>query len=55
MRIVEQPAAFVTQSSYDNLIVTACQAVNQFLDHSQIVQIECLRSGIRETKNLWDG
>jgi hypothetical protein len=53
MRIVEQLAAFVTQSSYDNLTLTARQAVNQFLDHSQIVQPECLRSGIWGTKSLW--
>jgi hypothetical protein len=37
MRIVEQLAAFVMWSLYDNLTVTARQAVNQFLDHSQIV------------------
>jgi hypothetical protein len=29
------------------------QEVNLFVDHSQIVQIECLRSGIWGTKNLW--
>jgi phosphosulfolactate synthase (CoM biosynthesis protein A) len=27
--------------------------VNLFVDHSQIVQIECLRSGIWGTKSLW--
>jgi phosphosulfolactate synthase (CoM biosynthesis protein A) len=27
--------------------------VNLFVDHSQIVQLECLRSGIRGTKSLW--
>ena len=27
--------------------------VNLFVDHSQIVQLECLRSGIWGTKNLW--
>jgi phosphosulfolactate synthase (CoM biosynthesis protein A) len=53
MRIVEQLAAFVTRSSYDNLTMTARQALNQFLDHSQIVQLECLRSGIWGTKSLW--
>ena len=27
--------------------------VNLFVDHSQIVQLECLRSGIWGTANLW--
>jgi phosphosulfolactate synthase (CoM biosynthesis protein A) len=27
--------------------------VNLFVDHSQIVQLECLRSGIWGTKSLW--
>ena len=27
--------------------------VNLFVDHSEIEQLECLRSGIWETKNLW--
>jgi hypothetical protein len=27
--------------------------INLFVDHSQIVQIECLRSGIWGTKSLW--
>ncbi len=27
--------------------------VNLFIDHSQIVQLECLRSGIWGTKSLW--
>jgi phosphosulfolactate synthase (CoM biosynthesis protein A) len=27
--------------------------VNLFVDHSQIVQLECLRSGIWGTKGLW--
>jgi phosphosulfolactate synthase (CoM biosynthesis protein A) len=27
--------------------------VNLFVDHSQIVQLECLRSGIWRTKSLW--
>jgi phosphosulfolactate synthase (CoM biosynthesis protein A) len=27
--------------------------VNLFVDHSQIVQLECLRSSIWGTKNLW--
>ena len=53
IRIGEQLAAFVTQSSYNNLTTTAHQAVNQFVDRSQIVQIECLRSGIWGTKSLW--
>jgi phosphosulfolactate synthase (CoM biosynthesis protein A) len=28
-------------------------AVNLFVDHSQIVQLECLRAGIWGTKNVW--
>ncbi|MCI0462505.1 MAG: phosphosulfolactate synthase, partial [Gemmataceae bacterium] len=27
--------------------------VNLFVDHSQIIQLECLRSGIWGTKSLW--
>jgi len=27
--------------------------VNLFVDHSQIVQLECLRAGIWGTKSLW--
>ena len=27
--------------------------VNLFVDHSQIVHLECLRSGIWGTKSLW--
>ena len=27
--------------------------VNLFVDYSQVVQLECLRAGIRETKSLW--
>lgn len=27
--------------------------VNLFVDHSQIVQLECLRRGIWGTKSLW--
>jgi phosphosulfolactate synthase (CoM biosynthesis protein A) len=27
--------------------------VNLFVDHSQIVQLECLRSGIWGTKDVW--
>ena len=27
--------------------------VNLFVDHSQIVELECLRSGIWGTKDLW--
>jgi phosphosulfolactate synthase (CoM biosynthesis protein A) len=29
--------------------------VNLFADHGQIVQLECLRSGIWGTKSLWGG
>lgn len=27
--------------------------VNLFVDHSQVIQLECLRQGIRGTKSLW--
>lgn len=27
--------------------------INLFIDHSQIVQLECLRSGIWGTKSVW--
>ncbi|HJT58628.1 MAG TPA: hypothetical protein VJ761_19120 [Ktedonobacteraceae bacterium] len=34
-------------------IVAAKFAVNVFVDHSQIVQLECLRAGLWGTKSLW--
>jgi hypothetical protein len=55
LRIIEQLAAFVRGSSYDNLTMIARQAVNQCVDHRQIVQIECLRSASRERKACGDG
>ena len=39
MAKVEQLAAWVTQTS--------------LIDHSQIVQLECLRSGLWGTRSLW--
>ena len=29
--------------------------VNLFVDHGQIVQLECMRQGICGTKSLWGG
>ena len=34
-------------------IKTQGPEVNLFVDHSQIVELECLRSGIWGTKSLW--
>ena len=53
MRIVEQLAAFVARSSYDDLCVAAHHTVNQFVDHSQIIKPECLQPSIWGTKGLW--
>ena len=53
MRMVEQLAAFVTRSSYDDLSVAVHHAVNQFIDHSQIVKPDCLHSGSWGTKRFW--
>lgn len=39
MTQIEELATFVVQTT--------------FVDHSQIVQLECLRSGIWGTKSLW--
>jgi phosphosulfolactate synthase (CoM biosynthesis protein A) len=41
---VEKLAAFVVGARYQ---------ANLFVDRSQIVQLECLRSGIWGTKNIW--
>jgi phosphosulfolactate synthase (CoM biosynthesis protein A) len=59
-------AKFVTAIGLDRLMFEAAEpevfswyiknygpAVNLFVDHSQIVQLECLRSGIWGTKSTW--
>ncbi len=59
-------ARFVTEIGLDRLMFEAADpevfswyiknygpAVNLFVDHSQIVQLECLRSGIWGTKSTW--
>ena len=59
-------AKFVTAIGLDRLMFEAADpevfawyiknygpAVNLFIDHSQIVQLECLRSGIWGTKSTW--
>jgi phosphosulfolactate synthase (CoM biosynthesis protein A) len=38
---------------FDWYVKTYGPHVNLFVDHSQIVQLECLRSGLWGTKNLW--
>jgi phosphosulfolactate synthase (CoM biosynthesis protein A) len=60
------PAKFVNALGLDKLMFEAAEPevfawyiknygpeVNLFVDHSQIVQLECLRSGIWGTKSLW--
>jgi phosphosulfolactate synthase (CoM biosynthesis protein A) len=60
------PARFVNALGLDKLMFEAAEPevfawyiknygpeVNLFVDHSQIVQLECLRSGIWGTKSLW--
>ena len=60
------PAKFVNALGLENLMFEAADPevfawyiknygpeVNLFVDHSQIVQLECLRSGIWGTKSLW--
>lgn len=53
MRLLEQLFAFVARSGYDALSAAVHYALNLFVDHSQIVQLEYLRSGIWGTKSLW--
>jgi 2-methylcitrate dehydratase PrpD len=69
MTIAERLAGFATRASYDDLSeeardqlrirvldALACASgpeVNLFVDHSQIVQLECLREGIWGTADLW--
>jgi phosphosulfolactate synthase (CoM biosynthesis protein A) len=60
------PARFVNALGLDKVMFEAADPtvfawyvknygpeVNLFVDHSQIVQLECLRSGIWGTKSLW--
>jgi len=60
------PARFVTELGLERVMFEAadpsvfawyvknyCPDVNLFVDHSQIVQLECLRSGIWGTASLW--
>ncbi|MGE0821216.1 MAG: phosphosulfolactate synthase [Candidatus Binatia bacterium] len=60
------PAKFVNELGLENVMFEAADPevfawyiknygpeVNLFVDHSQIVQLECLRSGIWGTKSLW--
>ena len=62
----EVPAVFVNALGLDKVMFEAADPevfawyitnygpeVNVFVDHSQIVQLECLRSGIWGTKSLW--
>jgi phosphosulfolactate synthase (CoM biosynthesis protein A) len=60
------PAKFINEIGMDKLMFEAADPdvfawyiknygadVNLFVDHSQIVQVECLRAGIWGTKSLW--
>jgi phosphosulfolactate synthase (CoM biosynthesis protein A) len=62
----EVPARFINEIGMDRLMFEAADPdvfawyiknygaeVNLFVDHSQIVQLECLRAGIWGTKSLW--
>jgi phosphosulfolactate synthase (CoM biosynthesis protein A) len=62
----EVPAKFINEIGMDKLMFEAADPdvfawyiknygadVNLFVDHSQIVQLECLRAGIWGTKSLW--
>src|SRR5437773_1751133 len=62
----EVPARFINEIGMDKLMFEAADPdvfawyiknygadVNLFVDHSQIVQLECLRAGIWGTKSLW--
>jgi phosphosulfolactate synthase (CoM biosynthesis protein A) len=62
----EVPARFIDEVGMEKLMFEAAEPavfawyiknygadVNLFVDHSQIVQLECLRAGIWGTKSLW--
>ena len=62
----DAPAKFINEIGMDKLMFEAADPdvfawyiknygadVNLFIDHSQIVQLECMRAGIRGTKSLW--
>ena len=63
---VDVPARFINEIGMDKLMFEAADPdvfawyiknygadVNLFIDHSQVVQLECLRAGIWGTKSLW--
>ena len=63
----EIPAKFINDIGMEKLMFEAADPdvfawyiknygadVNLFIDHSQIVQLECLRAGIWGTKSLWE-
>jgi len=65
-RRTEVPARFINEFGMEKLMFEAADPdvfawyiknyavdVNLFVDHSQIVQLECLRAGIWGTKSLW--
>jgi phosphosulfolactate synthase (CoM biosynthesis protein A) len=63
---IDVPARFINELGMDKLMFEAADpavfewyvknygnTINLFIDHSQIVQLECLRSGIWGTKDTW--
>jgi phosphosulfolactate synthase (CoM biosynthesis protein A) len=63
---IDAPPKFIKALGLENVMLEAADPhvfawyikkygpeVNLFVDHSQVVQLECLRSGIWGTKNLW--
>ena len=51
--VVEQLAALVVRSSYDDLSMAAHHAVNQVVDHSRIIKSKSRQSGIWGTESRW--
>jgi hypothetical protein len=49
---VERLAPFVAESRWEEISDEA-RELDLFVDHSQIVQLECLRRGSWGTKSLW--
>jgi len=50
----QRPAAFVTSADvFEWYVKNSGPDVNLFVDHSQTVQLECLRRGLWGTKSTW--
>jgi len=52
--VVEQLAALVVRSPYDDLSAAAHHTINQVVDHSRIIKSKSRQSGIWGMESRWD-